>query len=177
MRSEASAGAPAVAQLSPGTPLELVFAGHEWSQVKVPATAQGGYVETARTEGIVLGVSGVKLAAGLVGSFLLGLIMPLGIGYYAPCMVLIALLGMTPSAAFPIMMGAWASAEFVRKRKYSLRTTIGMAIGGVFGSALALLVVKSLPLYYVMWLVTIVIIYTGISLLRTAAREGKAAPA
>jgi uncharacterized membrane protein YfcA len=119
----------------------------------------------------------VKLAAGLGGSFLLGVIMPLGIGYYAPCMVLIALLGMTPSAAFPIMMGACAflmpvaSAEFVRKRKYSLRTAVGMAIGGVFGSALALLVVKSLPLYYVMWLVTFVIVYTGISLLRTAMRE------
>ncbi len=181
LRSGASAGSPAVAQLAAGTPLELVSAGHEWSEVKVPGTAQGGYVETARAEGIVLGVTGAKLAAGLFGSFLLGLIMPLGIGYYAPCMVLIALLGMTPSAAFPIMMGACAflmpvaSAQFVRKKKYSLRTTIGMALGGVFGSALALLVVKSLPLYYVMWLVTVVVIYTGISLLRSAAREGKAA--
>jgi hypothetical protein len=35
--------------------------------------------------------------------------------------------------------------------------------------------VKSLPLYYVMWLVTVVIIYTGISLLRSAAVERKAA--
>ena len=183
MRSEASANAPVVAQLPAGTSLELLHAGHEWSEVKVPGTAQQGYVETTKAEGIVLGVSGVKLAAGLVGSFLLGLIMPLGIGYYAPCMVLISVLGMTPSAAFPIMMGACAflmpvaSAEFVRKRKYSLRTTIGMAIGGIFGSALALLVVKSLPLYYVMWLVTVVIIYTGISLLRSAARESKAATA
>jgi uncharacterized membrane protein YfcA len=177
MRSQGSADAPVVAQLSAGTPLELVRAGNEWSEVKVPSTTQEGYIETARAEGIVLGVTGVKLAAGLVGSFLLGLIMPLGIGYYAPCMVLIALLGMTPSAAFPIMMGACAflmpvaSAQFVRKKRYSLRTTIGMAIGGVFGSALALLVVKSLPLYYVMWLVTVVIIYTGVSLLRSAAVE------
>jgi uncharacterized membrane protein YfcA len=46
-----------------------------------------------------------------------------------------------------------------------------MAVGGIFGSALALLVVKSLPLYYVMWLVTVVIIYTGVSLLRSAAVE------
>ena len=181
MRSAASPAAPVVASLAAGAPLELVFAGHEWSEVKDPATGRTGFVETARAEGIVLGVSGVKLAAGLAGSFLLGAIMPLGIGYYAPCMVLIALLGMTPTAAFPIMMGACAflmpvaSAQFVRKRKYSLRTAIGMAIGGIFGSALALLVVKSLPLYYVMWLVTFVIIYTGISLLRSAAREAKAA--
>jgi len=59
----------------------------------------------------------------------------------------------------------------VRTGRYSLRTTIGMAIGGVFGSALALIVVKSLDLHIVMWLVTVVVIYTGVSLLLTAARE------
>jgi len=179
LRVTASADAPAVASLKAGTPLELVSAGREWSEVGVKGgdTKQKGYVETAAATGIVLGVSGVKLALGLGGSFFLGMIMPLGIGYYAPCMVLIALLGMTPTAAFPIMMGACAflmpvaSAQFVRKRKYSLKAAAGLAAGGIFGSALAGLVVKSLPLYYVMWLVTFVIIYTGLSLLRSAAVE------
>jgi uncharacterized membrane protein YfcA len=126
-----------------------------------------------------LDLQGVKLALGLAGSFFLGAIMPLGIGYYAPCMILVNLLGMNPLAAFPIMMGACAflmpvaGLKFIRTRRYSLRTTIGMAIGGVFGSALALIVVKSLPLYYVMWLVTLVVIYTGISLLRSAAAENR----
>jgi uncharacterized membrane protein YfcA len=130
-----------------------------------------------------LNLTGTRLVVGLTGSFLLGAIMPLGIGYYAPCMVLVAMLGMNPRAAFPIMMGACAflmpvaSAQFVRKKKYSLRAAAGLAVGGVFGSALALLVVKSLPLYYVLWLVTFVIIYTGVSLLRTAAGEKKAAVA
>ena len=32
--------------------------------------------------------------------------MTLGIGLYAPCMILVSLLGMTPKAAFPIMMGS-----------------------------------------------------------------------
>jgi uncharacterized membrane protein YfcA len=125
-----------------------------------------------------LDLQGMKLVLGLAGSFFLGAIMPLGIGYYAPCMILVNLLGMNPLAAFPIMMGACAflmpvaSMKFVRAGRYSLRTTIGMAIGGIVGSALALIVVKSLPLYYVMWLVTFVVIYTGVSLLRSAA--GKA---
>jgi uncharacterized membrane protein YfcA len=177
LHAQASADAPVVASLKAGTPLELLKAGREWSEVKVKGAEQAGYVETASAQGIVLGVSGMKMAAGLAGSFFLGAIMPLGIGYYAPCMVLIALLGMTPTAAFPIMMGACAflmpvaSTQFVRKRKFSLRTTVGMAIGGIFGSALAGLVVKSLPLYYVMWLVTAVVIFTGVSLLRTAATE------
>jgi len=52
-----------------------------------------------------------------------------------------------------------------------------MAIGGIFGSALALLVVKEMDLNNVRWLVMFVVLYTGISLLRTAAREKKAATA
>ena len=128
-----------------------------------------------------LDLQGAELALGLVGSFFLGAIMPLGIGYYAPCMILVNLLGMNPLAAFPIMMGACAflmpvaSLKFIRTRRYSLRTTIGMAIGGIFGSALALIVVKSLPLYYVMWLVTLVVIYTGVSLLRAASSDRRSA--
>ena len=128
-----------------------------------------------------LGLSGPLLWVGLAGSFFLGTIMPLGIGYYAPCMIMVAMLGMNPRAAFPIMMGACAflmpvaSMQFVRKRRYSLRASVGLAIGGIFGSALALLVVKSLPLTYVMWLVTVVVIYTGVSLLLMARREARGA--
>jgi uncharacterized membrane protein YfcA len=129
-----------------------------------------------------LDLQSTKLGMGLIGSFLLGAIMPLGIGYYAPCMILVSMLGMNPRAAFPIMMGACAflmpvaSMNFIRARRYSLRTTIGMAIGGMAGSALALLVVKEMDLTKVRWLVMVVVTYTGLSLLRAAARE-KAAPA
>ena len=78
-----------------------------------------------------LDLTGLRLVLGLAGSFFLGAIMPLGIGYYAPCMVLVALLGMNPRAAFPIMMGACAflmpvaSMQFVRKKQYSLRAASG----------------------------------------------------
>jgi uncharacterized membrane protein YfcA len=124
-----------------------------------------------------LDLTGVKLVLGLTGSFFLGTIMPLGIGYYAPCMILVSLLGMNPRASFPIMMGACAflmpvaSMNFIRARRYSLRTTVGMALGGIVGSALALLVVKEMDLNNVRWLVMFVVLYTGVSLLRTAARE------
>jgi uncharacterized membrane protein YfcA len=98
-------------------------------------------------------------------------------------MILVSLLGMNPRASFPIMMGACAflmpvaGMNFIRKRRYSLKTTVGMALGGVFGSALALLVVKEMNLNNVRWLVMFVVFYTGVSLLRTAAREKAAATA
>ena len=133
------------------------------------------------TDAGTLGLSGGRLLIGLAGSFFLGSIMPLGIGYYAPCMILTTLLGMNPVVSWPIMTGACAflmpvaSMQFVRKKKYNLRAAAGLAIGGVFGSALALLVVKAMDLKKVMWLVTVVVLYTGLSLLWTAAREKRAA--
>ena len=33
--------------------------------------------------------------------------MTLGIGLYAPCMIMVALLGMNAKTAFPILMGPW----------------------------------------------------------------------
>jgi uncharacterized membrane protein YfcA len=128
-----------------------------------------------------LGLSGGLLLVGLAGSFFLGSIMPLGIGYYAPCMILTTMLGMNPIVSWPIMTGACAflmpvaSMRFVRKKRYNLRAAAGLAIGGIFGSALALLVVKQMDLKKVMWLVTVVVCYTGLSLLWTAAREKNAA--
>ena len=58
--------------------------------------------------GNALGLRSPLLWVGIAGNFMLGALMTLGIGLYAPCMILIALLGMNPQAAFPIMMGSCA---------------------------------------------------------------------
>jgi len=105
----------------------------------------------------------------------------LGIGLYAPCMILVSLLGMSPKVAFPIMMGSCAflmpvgSMRFIRKDAYALRPALGLAIGGVPGVLLAAYIVKSLPLSAVRWLVIIVVVYTALTLLRTALAQPKPA--
>ncbi len=102
--------------------------------------------------------------------------MTLGIGLYAPCMILVSLLGMSPKAAFPIMMGSCAflmpvgSVRFIREGSYDLRAALGLAIGGVPGVLLAAYIVKELPLYVVRWLVIVVVVYTAFTLLRSAFR-------
>ena len=109
--------------------------------------------------GDALGVRGPLLVVAVVGNFVLGALMTLGIGLYAPCMILVSLLGMNPTAAFPIMMGSCAflmpvgSLRFIRERSYSLRVALGLAMGGVFGSIIAGVFVKSLDLRTVRWLV------------------------
>jgi uncharacterized membrane protein YfcA len=131
--------------------------------------------------GAALSLSGIRLVIGVVGNFILGALMTLGIGLYAPCMILVSLLGMSPKAAFPIMMGSCAflmpagSARFIRERKYDLRASICLAIGGVPGVLIAAYIVRSLPLTYVRWLVVCVVLYTAGMLLHSAAKEARAA--
>jgi uncharacterized membrane protein YfcA len=133
--------------------------------------------------GEALGVRGPKLAMAVAGNFLLGAVMTLGIGLYAPCMILVSMLGMNPTAAFPIMMGSCAflmpigSLRFIRERSYSLRVALGLAIGGVPGVLLAAYIVKSLPLYAVRWLVIVVVLYAAVTLLLSASYEKAASAA
>ena len=55
--------------------------------------------------GDAIGLTGGKLIFALVANFILGALMTLGIGLYAPCMALVFSLGLSPAIAFPIMMG------------------------------------------------------------------------
>jgi uncharacterized membrane protein YfcA len=133
--------------------------------------------------GDTLGLSGGKLVMGLAGNFALGALMMLGIGLYAPCMILVYLLGMTPAAAFPIMMGSCAflmpisSVQFVKTRTYHVQAALGLAIGGLPAALIAALIVKSLPLDVVRWLVVVVVTYTALNMLLTADQAEKIAGA
>ena len=121
-----------------------------------------------------LDLQGMHLALGLVGNFALGALMTLGIGMYAPCMILVGLLGMNAKSAFPIMMGSCAflmpvsSARFVKKDAYSLRPALGLAIGGLPGVLIAAFIVKDLDLVYVRWLVIGVVLIAATMMLRSA---------
>jgi uncharacterized membrane protein YfcA len=127
-----------------------------------------------------IGLRGGLLIAGLIGNFALGALMTLGIGLYAPCMILVSMLGMSPTTAFPIMMGSCAflmpvaSAKFIQERAYHPGVTLGLLIGGIPASLIAGLIVKSLPLTAVKWLVVVVVIYASIGLLRSALQSRNA---
>src|ERR1051326_3150199 len=127
--------------------------------------------------GDALGVTGAKLVVATGVNFILGALMTLGIGLYAPCMILVSLLGMSPKAAFPIMMGSCAflmptgSIRFIREGSYSLGAAVGLALGGIPGVLLAAYIVRELPLDMVRWLVIIVVIYTSLSMLWAAGRN------
>ena len=124
-----------------------------------------------------LRLEGWRLPVGMAGNFLFGAVSTLGVGFYAPCMTLVSLLGMNPAAAFPIMMGSAAflmpvaSVRFLRSRAYFGTVAVGLAVGGLLGVPLAAFVVKSLPLFAIRWLVIIVVLYAAILMLRSAFED------
>jgi uncharacterized membrane protein YfcA len=130
--------------------------------------------------GDALGLAGPRLVIGLAGNFVLGALMTLGIGLYAPCMILVSLLGMNATTAFPIMMGSCAflmpaaSIRFVRSGRYDLRAALGLTLAGTPAAVIAGLLVKSLPVAAVNWLVVAVVVYTATAMLRSARLKGSA---
>ena len=69
-----------------------------------------------------------KFGLAVTVNFVLGALMSAGIGLYAPCMIMLALLGLNPLSAFPIMMGSCgllqpiASLKFFRTHRYAFGT-------------------------------------------------------
>ena len=123
-----------------------------------------------------LGLSGGTLILAIAVNCVLGALMTLGIGLYAPCLILVSLLGMSPLAAFPIMMGSCAllmpvaAVRFIKACRYNLRASVALSIGGIPGVLIAAYVVKSLPLLWLRWLVVVVVTYAALTMLTSAWR-------
>jgi uncharacterized membrane protein YfcA len=124
-----------------------------------------------------IGLDGAKFWIGVSVNFVLGALMTLGIGLYAPCMILVALLGMNADAAFPIMMGSCAflmpiaSYRFIRKGAYALRPALGLTIGGVPAVLAAVYIFKKRGMDEIRWIVLGVVAYTSLMMLYSAFRS------
>lgn len=127
--------------------------------------------------GTATALTGVKLVIGLIGNFILGALMCIGIGNYAPCMALVFALGMSPKVAFPIMMGSCAFLEpvaaikFVKEGAYHRKVSLATNLFGIIGVLIAAYIVKELPLTTLKWVVVFVIIFTSIIMFRSAMKN------
>ncbi|HYW30935.1 MAG TPA: sulfite exporter TauE/SafE family protein [Gemmatimonas sp.] len=116
----------------------------------------------------------VKLVLALVVNFILGALLTLGIGNYAPTLIFFSLLGVDPRAAFPIMMSSGAmmamvgAIPFMKAGRFDSRVALGLALGGIPGVLIAGLLVRSLPLDALRWMVVIVVVYAAVMMLRSA---------
>jgi uncharacterized membrane protein YfcA len=126
--------------------------------------------------GTAMGLSGWRFVVAVLANFVLGALMCIGIGNYAPSMVLLGLLGMHPIAAYPIMIGSdgvlipVATLGFLRSRRFSHGCALGLTIGGLLGTLCAFPLVKRIGehLTLMRWLVIVVILYAALAMLRSA---------
>lgn len=131
--------------------------------------------------GDALTLRGAPLVLGMAGNVLFGALMTLGIGAYAPIMIMVSLLGMNPVAAFPIMMSSCAflttvgNVQFLRAGAYDAPAAIGLTLGGIPAVLLAAFLVKELPLDALRWIVVAVVVYTACGLLGAAQRSARSA--
>jgi uncharacterized membrane protein YfcA len=145
----------------------LLIAGIVFTAINLGALPGGG---------TAMALGGWKFGFAVGINFILGALMSAGIGMYAPCMITLALLGMHPLAAFPIMMGACAllqpvaSLRFFQTGQFAWGPLLGLAFGGVIGVLIAAYIVKTLPLFALRWLVIVVIAYAAFAMLRSAVR-------
>ncbi len=120
---------------------------------------------------------GLRFAVAATSGLILGMLMAAGVGLFGPCMIVLALLGLHPLAAFPIMMAAGSVQQLVsgirylRSDRYAFGPAVGLALGGGIGAVVAALIVKSLPVIALRWLVAIVALYVAQDFLRNAVRQ------
>jgi uncharacterized membrane protein YfcA len=147
--------------------IALLIAGGVFTAINLHALPGGG---------TAMSLVGWKFPFAVGVNFILGALMSAGIGLYAPCMITLALLGMHPIAAFPIMMGACAllqpvaSLRFFQTGKFAWGASLGLTFGGVVGVLIAAFIVKSLPLEWLRWLVILVILYASFAMMRSATQ-------
>jgi uncharacterized membrane protein YfcA len=116
----------------------------------------------------------VAFAVVVAASFGLGVLVNLGVGNFAPTLVLVSLLGMDPRAAFPLMAGSAglltlvAGLRIVRLRPLNMGLVIGMALGGIPAVLVAAFIVKSLPITQLRWGVIAVVTYAAAVMLHAA---------
>ncbi|WP_426549098.1 sulfite exporter TauE/SafE family protein [Spiroplasma endosymbiont of Glossina fuscipes fuscipes] len=104
---------------------------------------QVGLFNTVGTKGL----SGWKLAVGIIAFFVIGGLQSFGVGLYAPALAIVSLLGMETIIVFPIMTCAAGFAlpttawTFHRDNNYSPKVAYGLLLGGVAGTVTAFFVV------------------------------------
>lgn len=134
------------------------------------------------TVGTALGLRGGKLVIAVIGNFIFGALMSIGVGLYAPCMAMVLALGMDAGCAFPAMMGSCAylmafgnGPKFIAEGRYDMFASWMQAIFGACGVFVAYVFVKNLPMATLTKIIVVVVYFTAFLYLHDAIKKGSKA--
>ena len=134
------------------------------------------------TTGTALGLRGGKLVIAVVGNFIFGALMSIGVGLYAPCMAMVLVLGMDAGCAFPAMMGSCAylmafgnGPKFIAQGRYDMVASWMQAIFGALGVYVAYTFVSNVSLDTLTKVIVVIVYITAFLYLKDAIKKGSAA--
>ena len=134
------------------------------------------------TVGTAMSLRGIKLVVAVVGNFVFGALMSIGVGLYAPCMAMVLALGMDAGCAFPAMMGSCAylmafgnGPKFIAEGRYDMFASWMQAIFGACGVFVAYLFVESLSLNTLTKVIVVIVYFTAFLYLHNAIKKGSKA--
>ncbi|MFI3056781.1 TSUP family transporter [Streptococcus sp. 2020WUSS084] len=122
----------------------------------------------------VKGLTGWKLAVGIVFDFMVGMLMSMGLGNYAPELIFFSLMGISPAVALPVMMLNAAmimtagAKQFIQSGRVNWPGVPGIIVGGVLGVLTAAFFLSNLDINNLKILVVFIAAYTGFTLLRSS---------
>ncbi|MCM0599756.1 sodium:solute symporter [Periweissella fabalis] len=123
------------------------------------------------------GLHGWLLPLGVIFNFIIGNLMTIGLGNYAPELIFFTLIGVNPTIAFPVMMldaamiMSISGRQFIKMDRVQWRGFAGIIIGGVIGVFVAVKIVKQLPLNILNWLIILIAVLTAFSLFKQYIKE------
>ena len=126
---------------------------------------------------IVSGGAGSKLMLAIVLNGIFGALMTLGCGLYAPCMVMVFMLGLNPFVAFPIMMGSAAALmpvagrAFIKAGSYERKISLCFTLSGIVAVLIATNFVLNMDVHLLAWGIIVVVLYTSISYVRKGLKK------
>ncbi|WP_440338049.1 ATP-binding cassette domain-containing protein [Megasphaera sp.] len=138
---------------------------------------QAGFIEWLGTGNTAVGLTGSKLMLAIVLNGIFGALMTLGCGLYAPCMVMVFMLGLNPFVAFPIMMGAAAALmpvagrAFIKAGSYEWKISLCFTLSGIVAVLIATNFVLNMDVHLLAWGIIVVVLYTSISYVRKGLKK------
>ncbi|MBF7094450.1 TSUP family transporter [Streptococcus sp. HF-1907] len=125
----------------------------------------------------VHGLHGIWLFVGIGFNFIIGVLMTMGLGNYAPELIFFSLMGLSPAVAMPVMMLDAAmimtasTTQFVKEGRVNWDGFAGIVIGGIIGVLVAVLFLTNLDLNSLKTLVVFIVIFTGGMLIRSSFKK------
>lgn len=125
----------------------------------------------------IRGLTGYKLLVGMVFDFIMGMLLTMGLGNYAPELIFFSLMGIHPAIALPVMMLnaaimlSTSSLQFIKSDRISWPGLLGIIVGGCLGVLTAAFFLSNLDINNLKILVILIASYTGLMLLKASQKN------